>query len=96
MFSLLAAFTFAGPFERYGVEPRSSEADAVLFVANHASFDELDHVIGLDRRGAQAIVEARPLRTLSELDRLPYVAETAFQKLEATAYERGLVFPVGD
>lgn len=96
MLSVLATLALAGPFERHGVEPRSSEADAVLFVANHASFEELDEVIGLDRRGAEAIVDARPLRTLSELDRLPYVAETAFQKLEATAYERGLVFPIGD
>jgi endonuclease/exonuclease/phosphatase family metal-dependent hydrolase len=78
----------------FGVEEGSAEARAILRVANESSFDELDDDVGLDRRAASAIVDAREdgeIATLAELDAVSFVGASAFEKLLDFAVDRGLV-----
>lgn len=66
-------------FDGIGFAP--AEARAILLVANEASFEVLDDDLALDRRAAQAIVDARPIDTMSELSELHYVGQVALERL---------------
>ncbi len=81
-----------------------AEADAVLVVVNTVSFETLDIDVALDRRAAENIVAHRDgpdavlgtgddnlFDTLAELDAIPYVGESALQKLLAYAASQGLI-----
>jgi hypothetical protein len=68
-----------GTFE--GVSFLASEADHALLVANEATLEELDVEVGLDRRTAEAIVEARPLDTMVALTEVYWVGTAALLSL---------------
>jgi len=67
----------------------SCEAEAMLKVANEASFEQLDVDAALDRRAAENIIAARPINSLAELDDVSYVGETALRRILAYAEEQG-------
>jgi endonuclease/exonuclease/phosphatase family metal-dependent hydrolase len=78
----------------FGVEEGSAEARAILRVANESTLAVLDDDVGLDRRAAAAIVHRRDggaLETLAELDAVPFVGASAFEKLRAFAVAHGFV-----
>ena len=64
----------------------SADDRMILFVANTASFEELDVDAALDVRAARNIVDARPFDTLAELDDVSYVGDSALGKLRDYAY----------
>lgn len=64
---------------------------AILEVANALTQAELDDVVGLDSRAAANIVAARPFATLTELDEVGYVGQSALGKLLAYAEAHGIV-----
>lgn len=85
-----------------GIEEESTEAKAVLALANEATLEQLDDPVGLDSRAAKAIAEARngadgqrgtsddkTFTSLAELDELSYVGERAFGKLLGYALANG-------
>jgi endonuclease/exonuclease/phosphatase family metal-dependent hydrolase len=78
-----------------GIAEGTPEARAILELVNDASFDVLDDDVGLDRRAAQAIVDAREkngdFETLAELDAVSFVGTTAFGKLLDFVVTEGLV-----
>ncbi|HZO14922.1 MAG TPA: carboxylesterase family protein, partial [Polyangiaceae bacterium] len=83
--------------EGYSIAEGSREARAVLQLANTATQDALDGVVGLDARAAEAIVNFRRgadgtevFETLAELDGVPYVGSAAFEKLLAYAQQENL------
>lgn len=55
----------------------------ILRAANTLSLEVLDDVVGLDSRAAANIVERRPFATFEALDAVPYVGNSALDKLEA-------------
>lgn len=59
--------------------------EAVLKVANEASFEELDLDVPLDVRAARNIVDARPIADLESLDAVPWVGPDALARLDAYA-----------
>ena len=66
---------------RFSIDLSDTEEDAVLALANTASFEELDDDVGLDSRAAEGIVEERPFSTLDELDAVPWVGDAALARL---------------
>jgi len=68
-----------------GVEFTVDEADLVLGLANTASADNLDYVVGLDSRAVDSIVAARPIQTVLELSELWYVGGGALESLKLYA-----------
>lgn len=65
-------------------------AHRILELANTATLDVLDNAVGLDRRAAQNIVDARqefPFESLQELWLLGYVKTRALNKLYVYLYE---------
>lgn len=67
-----------------------SEVDAVLDLVNTATFEELDEAVGLDRRAAQNIVDARDddrIESWDELDAIPQVGPAALEDLADYAME---------
>jgi hypothetical protein len=75
----------------------TAEALGVLALLNDdaTTFALLDDDVGLDRRAAQGLIDARPLRTVAEVDAVRYVGDSAMNKLVAYARSRGWV-PDGD
>ena len=65
-----------------GVALTSAEATAVLDIVNTASLSQLDNEIGLTSTAAQNIVSARAIKTLGDLDRVPYVGPSALTTLK--------------
>ena len=68
----------------FGIAEGSREALAILDAVNWASLQELDDEVRLDSRAAENILDARevaPIASLTELDAIPYVGESAFEKL---------------
>ena len=68
-----------------GVVFTAAEAERILDVANMATLDELDFDVPLDRRAAEAIVEARPIYTVSQLADAYFVGEDGLERLRAYA-----------
>ncbi|MEZ4316233.1 MAG: hypothetical protein R3F61_01965 [Myxococcota bacterium] len=68
-----------------GVPFTVAEADATLALANEADHAWLDDTLGLDRRAADGIVDARPIATMSDLAAVPYVGESALRALKSAA-----------
>ncbi len=67
----------------------SCEAGGMLKLVNTASFEELDDDVALDKRAAENIVAARPIATLTDLDNIAYVGESALKKIFDYASEHG-------
>lgn len=57
------------------------EVEEVLDMVNQASFDELDLQVGLDRRAAENIVAARPIRDMNQLAAVAWVGPAALEDL---------------
>jgi hypothetical protein len=57
------------------------EAEAVLYLANNLGQDALDHDVLLDSRAATNIVAAGEISSLSQLDGLGYVGNSAMSKM---------------
>lgn len=53
----------------------------ILWAANTLDFTTLDDTVGLDRRAAQGIVDARPFASVEALDEAYYVGANAMQRL---------------
>lgn len=68
-----------------GVPFTVSEAEAVLSFVNAASFEELDVEVDLDKRAAESIVAAKPMRAVLALSELYYVGGSALAKLKIAA-----------
>lgn len=88
----------ANPVDVYGIPEGSLLAEAILDVANTASFAELDDDVPLDSRGARNIVDTRsvaPFYSLGQLDDVSYVAGTAFGQLADYVDADGDGIPVG-
>jgi endonuclease I len=67
--------------------------DVIITFVNDASLDELDDDVGLDVRAAYGIVSRReqaPIKTMQELDAVPYVGPSALRALAAYVEEVGL------
>ncbi len=64
------------------------EARAVVSLVNSATGSELDDDIALDARAVDAILEARPLRTVLQLSELSFVGKSALGKLKERANDR--------
>jgi hypothetical protein len=64
-----------------GVPLTDAEATAILAVANGASEAQLDDGAGLDARAAVNIVDERPHAAMDGLAAVPYVGQTAIEKL---------------
>lgn len=101
------SFLDGGKEDGFGTWENSSEAWAVLFVVNRASFNELRDEVHLDARAARNIVEHRCgedgrdgteddqlFSNLEELDAIPYVGPSAYQALVRYAEEYG--YPNGN
>lgn len=65
----------------HGVAEGSWDAMFILEIANEATFEDLDVDARLDRRAAENIVANRPFGSLTQLDRVPYVGATVFDRL---------------
>ncbi|MBT3219121.1 MAG: hypothetical protein HN348_08525 [Proteobacteria bacterium] len=68
----------------FGIAEGSREALAILDVVNTATLEELDDEVRLDSRAADNIVAAREeaaIASLTDLDAIGYVGESAFAKL---------------
>ncbi len=63
------------------VEFTLDQMTGALDLANTLTFTYLDDDLGLDRRAATSIVEARPIADMDELSGLYYVSKTALTKL---------------
>ncbi len=63
-----------------GVELTDVEATGVLEWANHADEEELGAVCGVGATLAGALVAARPMRTLAQLDAVPGVGATTLRR----------------
>ncbi len=100
------SFLGAGKADADGITEGSAAALGVLKVANQESLATLDDDVRLDRRAATGIVtyrlgadqiagtaDDRQFATLAELDAIPYVGPTAFDKLLAFARAHGHVDP---
>lgn len=88
-----------GKDDAFGVTEDSYLAIGVLEVVNRLTFEELDHQVPLNARAARNIVDTRssgPIRTLAELDAIPYVGQSAFNALAAYAQAEGFVGSCGD
>lgn len=70
-----------------GVAFSTMEANAVVSLANGATFEELDERAALDARAARAIESARPIASLEQLAALPYVGSSALEKLRDFALQ---------
>ncbi len=82
----------------FGLVEGSPEALAILRLVNAATFETLDDDVGLDRRAAENIVEARThaeIETLGQLDGISYVARSAFEHLLQYVQDEGLVERAG-
>ncbi|MCA9710478.1 MAG: endonuclease/exonuclease/phosphatase family protein [Myxococcales bacterium] len=86
------------------VEPGSIAAEGVLALVNDPEVDAVlldapvdEGGVGLDRRAAQGIVDARPILDLAALDAVPYVGLRACEALAERAcnVDRRCVVPVG-
>lgn len=64
-----------------GVALTMGEVEAMLRLANDASFDTLDLDVGLDARAARAVVAARPIASIQILAGLSYVNASALTKM---------------
>ena len=64
-----------------GVLVGSVEEEAVLYLANNLSQDALDNDVRLDSRAASNIVAAGNISSLSQLDGLGYVGNSAMRKM---------------
>ncbi len=82
-------------------EEGSAVALGILRVVNELDYDTLDISandggVGLDRRAAAGIVEARedaPIGSLAQLDAIPYVGPVALSRLQTYASDNGFVEP---
>jgi hypothetical protein len=74
-----------------GIEEGSLAAAGVLKVANEASEVVLDDEVGLSSATVVAIVANRPFEALAELDAVPEVGPSTFEKLLTYAVEHGFV-----
>ncbi len=83
-----------------GVHEGSYAAHGILAVANGASLETLDDVVGLDVRAAKGIAHTRDamgdFADLATLDAVAYVGVSAFEDLLAYAELNGLVPRCGD
>jgi endonuclease/exonuclease/phosphatase family metal-dependent hydrolase len=84
----------------FGIEEGSPEAIAIQTLASEASLTTLDDDVGLDRRAAEGIIVHRPAsgpddedgyQSLAELDRIPFMAKSAFEKLLRFVVDERLV-----
>jgi DNA uptake protein ComE-like DNA-binding protein len=64
-----------------------AQAQAVLALVNSATEQHLDLVVGLDRRAAGNILEARPFESLEALAAVSYVGRSAMEKLREAVGE---------
>jgi len=69
----------AGIFE--GVSFSIEQEERSIELANTLNADDLDRVVGLDHRAVKSIVDARPLKTLTELSNLDYVGPAALRTI---------------
>lgn len=69
----------AGIFE--GVSFSIEQEERTLELANTLNEHDLDRVVGLDHRAAKSIIDARPLKTLTELSNLDYVGPAALRTI---------------
>jgi len=76
-----------GPFQL--PDEGTCEADAMLAVANEATFEELDVDAALDKRAAENIIAARPITSLAQLDEVAYVGLSALEKIFTYAEAEG-------
>lgn len=86
--------SFSGKADGFGISEGSPEALGVLRIVNELAEPELREDVGLASRTVAGIVEARAaatIATLVELDAIPYVGPTAFEKLLAFAQDNGYV-----
>lgn len=82
----------------FGLAEGTPEAAAILGLVNEATLEVLDDDVGLDRRAAENIVEARveePFTSLADLDAVSYVARDAFERLLEYVIAQGLVDDAG-
>lgn len=80
----------------HGVAQPSYASIAMLELVNTASQAELDGMVGLDSRAASGIVSQRPFAELTELDAVPYVGASAFNKIIDYITIKGLQGECGD
>lgn len=78
-----------------GVTFTTSQVTGVLAVVNDATQQVLDEKVGLDRRAAEGIVEARPIGSIDTLAEISYVGPAALRDLQAYAADF-VVGSVGD
>ena len=64
-----------------GVAFTDDEAILVVSLANTAEAAYLDHDLELDVRTVDGIVDARPIESLGELSRVPYVGPVTLERL---------------
>ncbi len=84
-----ANWAFDPPLDVAAIHP-GPVVDAVLALANEASLEELDDVVGLDARAARNIVSVRTdeaIASWEELDDIPYVGKAALGLLTAHALQ---------
>lgn len=78
----------------FGLAEGTPQAAAILTLVGSASFEVLDDDVGLDRRAATNILDARaqePITSLTDLDAVRFVGRSAFEKLLEYVTEQGLV-----
>lgn len=73
------------------------EQDAVIALVNDPAVDfvTLDEDVGLDRRAAENIVEARPFASIAALDAVPFVGSAALRALLDYARAHGYLTAAG-
>ena len=86
------SFTTDGKADGTSIAEGSPTAVAVLHIANHTSESKLHSDVGLSAKSAHNIAaHFGSFATLAELDAVPYVGSTVFNKLVAYAKATGLI-----
>ena len=73
-----------------GISFTMDEVTDTLALANTASFDVLDDVVGLNSRAAKSIVAARPIATMHQLAQAKYVGTAALNTLQSYVIDAAL------
>jgi len=80
------------------IDPGSAEEVGVLAFLNDSAtnFALLDVDVGLDRRAAQNLIDARPFASIEEVDAVKYVGRVALARLLEWARDGGWLTPADD
>lgn len=86
------SFSMDGKADAFGIVEGSPEALGVLAVVNGSTEAQLRSDVGLSRLAAGNIADhGQPVRTLAELDDVPFVGSIAFHKLLEYAQANGFI-----